>query len=348
MTKRAVKARADWTCEGRHAEHHVWLGRKPAQPPELVDCPGHPGGDGTAAVWDDLSLWGIPEQALWHMFKDCYPQKQGQWRTNGVPAHSSLTTTGRPKKLRKPWKLLRGNQYRGWKEYARDVGAPPYSARRLRADVRALGMDGLDLAGLKLALKDGRLKTDDLGRRYWKDLEPNTCWEPFTGPRSADPAEERTDGERWLFSSDDEADHAESKPIYAGKRTPSGQFNTMTPGAWHVGRVEEGWDWTCKDFPLKPVHRSCAWEATRITGIPAYVTESEWSTANWRCFVCWAELPEPYGKREVCGAPCRRKADAARKARKRRLAEGTRKYPRDIACPAWRTPTNPIRGCARR
>ena len=48
----------------------------------------------------------------------------------------------------------------------------------------------------------------------------------------------------------------------------------------------------------------------------------------WRCAVCWDAI-DPKGKEKFCGYPCKRRADADRQARKRRPAQGVRKYPRD-------------------
>jgi hypothetical protein len=125
------------------------------------------------------------------------------------------------------------------------------------------------------------------------------------------------------------------------KRGNAAEVKRMEHDRWHVSaKIYEGFDWTCKDHPLAPVHRQRQREATAITGIPAYVKVEEWSMVPLRCSICWAvlikrginddgRLPSLPDKSKFCGAPCRRAADAARKARKRRLADGVRKYPRD-------------------
>ncbi|BBY06021.1 hypothetical protein [Mycobacterium noviomagense] len=108
---------------------------------------------------------------------------------------------------------------------------------------------------------------------------------------------------------------------------------------WHVGAIHEGRDWT--SVRLTWLNRERDEEATRITGIPAAVPEGRWSMVQLRCSICWevlikrginddeGGLPALPDKARYCGATCRRRADADRKARKRRLADGVRKYPRD-------------------
>lgn len=120
------------------------------------------------------------------------------------------------------------------------------------------------------------------------------------------------------------------------KRGHAEEVSRLDRDTWHVGQVKEGRDWTVT--PLTRTTRGLQAEATRITGIPAGVKVEEWSMIPLRCSVCWAELikeginddggrlPSLADKARFCGATCRRAADAARKARKRR---STRKYPRD-------------------
>ena len=113
------------------------------------------------------------------------------------------------------------------------------------------------------------------------------------------------------------------------------------PSQWHVGHVREGRDWTNNETPLTRLTRNLDGEATEIIGTPAAVPEERWSMIPLRCSVCWAVLikrditgcegwlPSLPDKVRYCSKPCERTADAARKARKRRLAKGVRKYPRD-------------------
>jgi hypothetical protein len=185
-----------------------------------------------------------------------------------------------------------------------------------------------------------------LGFNDWEAVDPtgkiNTDYALTTG-RVADNRDPNDYGEDsdlghgvrrqpdWYYNS--------TKPL---KRGNAAEVKRMEHDTWHVSKkTREGWDWTCKDHPLTPVHRQRQWEATRITGIPAYVKAEEWSMVPLRCSVCWetlikqgindddGRLPSLPDKSKFCGAPCRRAADAARKARKRRLADGVRKYPRE-------------------
>jgi hypothetical protein len=126
------------------------------------------------------------------------------------------------------------------------------------------------------------------------------------------------------------------------KRGNAEEVKRLEADRWHISRkTREGWDWTNNDMPLTPVHRQRQREATRITGIPAYVKAEEWSMVPLRCSICWVvliklginddegRLPSLPDKAKYCGKPCERKTDAARQAKRRRLAAGIRKYPRD-------------------
>lgn len=149
-----------------------------------------------------------------------------------------------------------------------------------------------------------------------------------------------------VVDSRDPADYGEDSDIrHRARRRPDWYYGATEPlkrghaedvprlerDRWHVGHVREGRDWTCGETPLTPVNRRLQREATRITGIPAAVPETEWSMSPWRCAVCWDQLDKPPlpEKAKYCSPACKRAADAARKARKRRLADGVRKYPRD-------------------
>jgi hypothetical protein len=101
---------------------------------------------------------------------------------------------------------------------------------------------------------------------------------------------------------------------------------------WYVGRVREGWDWTCDSLPIKPEHRARAKDATKRTGIPAGVPEVEWSAAPWVCAVCRVYLepdPDKDGKTKYCGAECKAAGKAAAERKRYRVKNGIRKWPKD-------------------
>lgn len=143
----------------------------------------------------------------------------------------------------------------------------------------------------------------------------------------------------WYFN----AREPGSSPL---KRGQSSEIRRMEHDRWHIGAAEEGRDWTCvrqtgskgqiKDateyrtnIPQRWGTRMLCREATRLTRMPEAAPEQQWSMSPARCYVCWDQLPDVASKSRYCDKPCRRVADAGRKARKRRLAGGTRKYPRD-------------------
>lgn len=111
------------------------------------------------------------------------------------------------------------------------------------------------------------------------------------------------------------------------KRGDTDDIHRIERGRWHVGSVQEGWDWTSR--PLTKDDRALCEDATRLTGTPESVPEAKGSPSPARCDICWEALPKAGGKAKYCGKVCKRVADSERKARDRRLAKGLRKYPRD-------------------
>ena len=111
------------------------------------------------------------------------------------------------------------------------------------------------------------------------------------------------------------------------KRGDAEDLRRIERGRWHVGAVREGWDWTCPKLPQTRETRSRCEAATGLIGMPESLPEEKGSPSPARCDVCWDALPSAAGKGKYCGKPCQRVADKLRKARKRRLARGLRKYP---------------------
>lgn len=99
----------------------------------------------------------------------------------------------------------------------------------------------------------------------------------------------------------DEDDRNGSRGAFRGGDLGAGERVTMLRGFWHISTL-----WV---DPLDGLLEGQAWS---VVGI---------------CRECGNDLPPR--KREYCSAPCRRKADAARKAKKRRLEKGEHVYPRD-------------------
>lgn len=128
----------------------------------------------------------------------------------------------------------------------------------------------------------------------------------------------RRQPDKWFYDADVGIKRGESEQLRLIPREE--------PGEWHFGPIFEGSDWTTRQLTRE--NQSREREATKLTGIPPNVPVAQWSMTPVRCYVCWKPTSDD-SKAKYCGTTCRRAADATRKARKRRLADGVRKYPRD-------------------
>jgi hypothetical protein len=147
-------------------------------------------------------------------------------------------------------------------------------------------------------------KAEDCGcpKRYQPEwCAEGKCWEQFTRqPRNTRPEDQE----------DDEADHADPKPIYSGKRSLSDEVNTMKPDTWNVSA-----NWMSKGQFLPGIR---------------------WSQLNTQCLVCGGDLPED--RRKYHRGECARiGANAGRRSKRRRA------WPRDERGWYLQSPPSPRR-----